>query len=271
VTPSLELFPKLRRHTAATLLAAEAVANWTMFIKTNSAVTNFTRMPEDFIALEFARNMMTFLPESWEPFQLKAEQPTTNHEMFQRQTLMEICRCFCMPLLLACGTSKDSNFSSAQMDIKNIWEPEVWSERERIETLVLERLWAWFLDDAVYTPGLLDGLPPIEEIDHQWFWDPLPVTNEVDAANAAKIRLQTGLSTHVMEFARNGEGDPETQFARQAALMGLTPQEYTRAIYQSLWGIDPPATLVPRDPAQPVQARGNRLRSRRRKPETVNQ
>lgn len=238
VTPSLELFPKLRRHTSATLLAAEAVANWTLFVKTNSAAITPSQMPEDFVSLDFARNMMTFLPDGWDPFQMKAEQPTTNHEMFQRQTLMEICRCFCMPLLLACGTSKDSNFSSAQMDIRNIWEPEVKSEQECFETVVLDEVLKWFFEDAVYVAGLLDGLPPLDEVEHLWFWDPLPTTDELTAAQAASERLKTGQSTHEMEYARRGL-DAETQMQRGANLLDVPIERFREAVFTAIFAAAP--------------------------------
>lgn len=257
VTPALELFPKLRRHTSATLLAAEAVANWTMFVRTTTGAIAPAAMPEDFVTLDFARNMMTFLPDGWDPFQLKAEQPTTNHEMFQRQTLMEICRCFCMPLLLACGTSKDSNFSSAQMDVRNIWEPEVLAERDRITSVAVESFWRWFLEDAMYAPALLDGLPPIGEIDHQWYWDPLPITDEADAASAASERLRTGQSTIPMEYGRRGL-DAATAFARGAEALGVTVEQYQAAVFQSLFSLSPP-TASPALAPRPVGARAREL------------
>lgn len=248
VTPSLELFPKLRRHTAATLLAAEAVANWTLFVRTNSSAIQPSQMPEDFVSLDFARNMMTFLPDGWDPFQLKAEQPTTNHEMFQRQTLMEICRCFCMPLLLACGTSKDSNFSSAQMDVRNIWEPEVKTEQERFETIVLDEILKWFLEDAVYVEGLLDGLPALDTIEHLWFWDPLPTTDELTAAQAASERLKTGQSTHEMEYARRGL-DAKTQMQRGAALLNVDVARFREAVFTAIFAAAPELNAMTQPPA----------------------
>lgn len=215
ITPSLELFPKLRRHTLATLAAAEAVANWTLFVRTNSSAITPKAMPdgEDFASLDFARAMLNFLPEGWEPFQLKAEQPTTNHEMFQRQTLMEICRCVGVPYLLMAGTSKDSNFSSAQMDIRNIWGPEVVADQDRLTNTVLEKVWRWFLDDAVLVPGLLDDLPEIDAIDHQWLFDPLPTTDTLDEANAGQLLLQSGQAMPSELYARRGK-DFDTEIRR---------------------------------------------------------
>jgi capsid protein len=220
ITPSLELFPKLRRHTLATLAAAEAVANWTLFVRTNSAAITPAAMPEDFVSLDFARAMLNFLPEGWEPFQLKAEQPTTNHEMFQRQTLMEICRCAGVPYLLMAGTSKDSNFSSAQMDVRNIWGPEVVADQDRLTITVLEKVWRWFLEDALMMSGLLNDLPAFDDIDHQWLFDPLPTTDNVDEATAGKIALQSGQVMPSELFARRGK-DFDTEIRRGAADYGI--------------------------------------------------
>lgn len=253
ITPSLELFPKLRRHTSATLLAAEAIANWTLFVKTTASSITPVAMPKDFATVDFERNMLNFLPDGWEPFQIKPEQPTTNHAMFQMQTLMEICRGLNVPYLLAAGTSKDSNFASAKMDLRNIWEPEVVSEQDRIEQMCLDRFFCWFMEEAAMVPGLLDGMPEIVDIDHQWHWDPLPTTDEIDAANAAKIRTQSGLSTHPQEYARNGL-DFESTIARGAQALGVTVDEYRRAIFTATF---PAASAPVGSDAAPVQAEGN--------------
>lgn len=241
VTPALPMFAILRRHTLATLLAAETAANVGMFMKTTSAAVTPAASPRDWAEVAFTRNMMTILPEGWEPFQMKPEHPSTTHDMFQMRTLMEICRCLNVPYSLACGTSKDANFSAANMDIRNLWEPEVVSEQERIESTLLEPIWRWFLEAAIYAPGgLLNGLPPIGDIEHQWQWDPVPISNEEVAASAAQTRLSTGQSTLPLEWAKRGL-DFDTSIVRGAQAFGVSTDQYKQAIFNSLFGQMPAA------------------------------
>jgi capsid protein len=245
VTPALPLFPILRRLTIAVLLAYENAANLGVYFKTNTAATTqAAASPQDFAELELIRNSGMFLPEGWSPEMMKSEHPTSTHDMVQRQVLMECSRCTCMPYLLLAGTSKDSNFSSAKMDIRNIWEPEVKSEQDHLTAKIVEGVFAWWLEEAVYVPGLLDGLPPLNQVDRRWDYDPLPTTDEVDTANAAEIRLRTLQSTLPMEYARRGV-DFDSEMARGAAAFGVTPEQMKAAAFTSIFGVAPGASPQP--------------------------
>ena len=223
VTPALQQLPIMRRQELATLYSAENVANFSMYLRTNVPVSA-QESTEDFAEREMARNMLTTLPEGWEIGQIEPKQPGPQYEMFQRQCLMSFSRCTQMPYGLAAGTSKDSNFSSFKGDIKQIWEPEVLVEQNRIEHAIIERVFGWFLEEAVYVPGLLDSMPLTGDIDHRWHWPPLPELDAVDAANAAAIRLSTGQSTLTQEHARRGQ-DWSVSSATAAEDFGVTPEQ----------------------------------------------
>jgi hypothetical protein len=150
--------------------------------------------------------------------------------MFQRQALMSFCRCTNMPYTLAAGTGKDANFSSFKGDMVNVWQPEVSVEQNRIQAAIVERLWQWFLESAVFVPGLLNGLPVIADIDHKWHWAPLPELDQVESAQAAEIRLASGLSTPTEEHARRGK-DWDIESARAAADFGVSPEVYRQAVF----------------------------------------
>lgn len=250
-TPALQMLPIMRRQELATLFTAESAANFGMYMKTNSsAVVPASNSAADFTEHELARNMFTILPEGWEIGQVESKQPGPQYEMFQRQCLMSFSRCTQMPYGLAAGTSKDSNFSSFKGDIKQIWEPEVLVEQNRIEHAIIERVFGWFLEDAIYVPGLLDGMPVTGDIDHRWHWPPLPELDAVDSANAAAIRLSTGQSTLTQEHARRAQ-DWSVVAKTAADDFGVTPEEYKAAVFAKTFGLTHGA---PMPAAAPVAA-----------------
>ncbi len=233
-TPGLPLLAIMRRYELATVHAAETAANHALFMQYTGTAVAPAASPADFAELEIARNMMTILPEGWEMNQLRPEQPATTLPMFTTALLMHFCRCMNIPYGLAAGTAKDSNFSSHKGDIRNLWQSEVWAEQELLERTVLDVVFRWFLEDALLVPGLLDGLPPFDQIEHQWFWDGIPPLDETDAATAATIRLKAGLSTLDMEYARNGY-DFATAMAKGDAAFDLPPGTYQQAVFASLF------------------------------------
>lgn len=229
-TPALQTLPIMRRQELATLYSAETAANFAMYLKSNSPSLDPSSSPADFAEIELTRNMLTTLPAGWEIGQVEPKQPGPLYEMFQRQALQSFSRCTNMPYTLAAGTGKDANFSSFKGDMKNVWEPEVQCEQSRIEWSIIEPVFRWFLESAIYVPGLLDGLPSINQIDHRWHWPPLPELDAVDSANAAAIRLSTGQSTLTQEHARRGQ-DWATEVARAADDFGIDVLTYKRALF----------------------------------------
>lgn len=230
VTPALQTLPIMRRQELATLFSAETAANFAMYLKATGPAVTPAASAADFAEIELTRNMLTTLPEGWEIGQVEPKQPGPLYEMFQRQALQSFCRCTNMPYTLAAGTGKDANFSSFKGDMKNVWEPEVRVEQNRMEWAIVERVWQWFLEAAVFVPGLLSGLPRIEDIDHKWTWPPLPELDAVESAQAAQIRIQSGQSTMTEEHARRGN-DWEVQASRAADDFGVDIATYKRAVF----------------------------------------
>ena len=120
-------------------------------------------------------------------------------------------------------------------------------------------MFRWFLESAIYVPGLLDGMSSIAEIDHRWHWPPLPELDAVDSANAAAIRLSTGQSTPTQEHARRGQ-DWDTESARAAADFGVDLAVYKQAVFAKTFGLTPgapmPSGQMPGQPAQAVLPQG---------------
>mgnify|MGYP001615343521 CR=1 FL=1 len=250
-TSSLSTLPVMRRQEMATLLAAETAASFATYLKSTGG-PDIAASPKDFAELEIAFNMLTTLPEGWSIEQVDPKHPGPLYEMFQRQALMSFSRCTNMPYALAAGTSKDSNFSSLKGDMKNVWEPEVRTEQNRIELSVIEPIFRWFLEDSVYVPGLLDGMPSITDIDHQWYWPPLPNLDEVDSATAAQLRVSTGQSTLSKEHANRGT-DYDTECIRAAADFGVTVEQYKAALFAKILGSPAGSTVGGQPVAIPGQ------------------
>ena len=252
-TPALQTLPIMRRQELATLYSAETAANFAMYLKSNSPALDPASSPADFAEIELTRNMLTTLPAGWEIGQVEPKQPGPLYEMFQRQALQSFSRCTNMPYTLAAGTGKDANFSSFKGDMKNVWEPEVQCEQSRIEWSFIEPIFGWFLESAIYVPGLLDGLPSIAAIDHRWHWPPLPELDAVDSANAAAIRLKSGLSTPTSEHARRGQ-DWDTESMRAASDFGVPVEVYKQAVFSMTFGLQPGAPMPGQQPQQAAAA-----------------
>lgn len=235
-TPALQTLPVMRRHELATLYSAESAANFAMYLKSTSPTIESAQFATDFNEIEIVRNMLTQLPAGWDLGQVKPEQPTTEFGPFQMQCLQSFSRCTNMPYTLAAGTGKDANFSSFKGDMKNVWEPEVQVEQSRVEFSIVEPVFRWFLESAIYVSGLLDGLPAIEDIDHKWHWPPLPELDAVDSANATAIRLATGQSSPTAEHARRGQ-DWDTESARAATDFGVDVAAYKAAVFNATFKI----------------------------------
>lgn len=242
-TPALQTLPIMRRQELATLYSAESAANFSMYLKTNHPNADPAQSPVDFAEIELTRNMLTTLPEGWEIGQVEPKQPGPLYEMFQRQALMSFARCTNMPYTLAAGTGKDANFSSFKGDMKNVWEPEVKCEQSRIEHSVLNHILRWWMDQAAMIPGLLSGVPPIEQIDHRWHWPPLPTLDPKEDALARTERITTGQSSFSAEYATKGQ-EWETEVERMAADFNVTVPEMKQALFRKLWGNSPTQTPV---------------------------
>ena len=249
VTPSLQTLPIMRRQELATLFSAESAANFAIYMKSNSAAVDPAVAPTDFAEMELARNMLTVIPEGWDLGQIEPKQPGPLYEMFQRQALMSFCRCTNMPYALAAGTAKDSNFSSYKGDIRNVWRPEVETEQNHFELTIVDPVFQWFLEAAVFVPGLLAGGPPIDQIKYEWNWPPLPDIDPADTVSTNAQRISTGQCSIAQVYSENGM-DWETEAASSAAAWGVEVIDYKKAVFDQTFGLTPQPV-----PPQPAQAR----------------
>lgn len=225
ITPALPLFAQLRRYTLATLGAAETAANFAGTLSTDSPAFGEADdvQPMDVIDLE-PRAMLT-LPAGWKMQQMRAEQPATTYAEFKSEILNEIARVFNMPFNVAAGNSSGYNFASGKLD-HQVYFKSIRVEQDVLVRLVLDRLFAAFLDRAVLVSDLLPvrvrsmiagGRLP----SHQWFWDGMGEIDRGKEANADTKLLDRNAITLADIYARRGE-DWEVkirQRAKEKALM----------------------------------------------------
>lgn len=248
LTPALPLFAILRRFTMATLRSAEFIASVTGFLKTQTnPELGPTPSARDFYSFAYESGMLMSLPEGWTVEQLTNIPLTTNYEQFLSAVLNEIARCVNVPYNVAACNSKGLNYSSGRMD-HLVWDRDIEVDLSRIESKWCDPILKAWLEEASYIDGLLDGLGPVEEIQHQWCWDARPIIDEESDANASSQRIKTGQSTLPLEWQRRGYGDVNGQLRLGAQSLGLTVEQYQSVLTQSIFGVAPPAATPPATP-----------------------
>jgi capsid protein len=234
IMPALPLFAQLRRFTLAVLAAAETAADFAGILYTDAPANGEADAAEPFEPIELEKRALLTMPGGWKMSQLEAEQPATTYAEFKREILNEIARCLNMPANVARADSSGYNYASGRLDHQTYFKA-IRVEQSHLESVVLDRILAAWLDEAALIPGLLpDGLPPITAWDHQWFWDGHEHVDPQKEANAQATRLASHTTTLADEYARKGQ-DWEAQLrqrAKELALMtelGLTVPAPTNA------------------------------------------
>lgn len=231
IAPALVDFAAMRRFERATLSAAENAANSAMLLKSNSPAAKPKDSPKEFLTFNMPSSGGMVLPVGWEAQHFRPEHPTTTFEMFVRALITKVCRCLNMPYHVAAGTSRDSNFSSANMDLRLAWAGEVESEQQRFEQQAVEKVYSWWLYAAAFAggryAGLLSGQGRPDDIPHRWQWDPVPVVDEKERVESASLRIETGLSSLSDEISRMGK-DAAQVLQRSAQDEGVSVEELLR-------------------------------------------
>jgi len=227
ITPALPLFAQLRRFTLATISAAEGAANFTGVMHTNAGAVEEPDDVEPLSALEVERNALLTLPQGWAIDQMKAQHPSTTYEVFVCAILREIARCLHMPSIIALGDASKYNFASGRLDIQT-YHLALRLARQQIEIEILDRLFALWLEEALFIPGLLPaGLPPFDQLAFSWMWDRREPVNPQQEAQANKIKLETAQTTldriHA-DAGNDADEELDTWEEEQERIRAATPQ-----------------------------------------------
>lgn len=222
-TSTLNLGASARRWREATLAAAENIADFSLFIKTQfqpDEMDSVTPMS----TLDVQKRMMTALPAGYEAFQPKAEQPTANHTEFHKTLISEQARPRSMPYNKAACDSSKHNFASGKLDHIPYYAAIDDVDRLDCSDLVLDQIFSVWFDFAVATFGWLGGDPnsigTAGQL-HTWDWPKHTIADEKAAAAARDTNLKNGSSSLVEEANLCGK-DYEDKLAQDAQSNGIS-------------------------------------------------
>lgn len=213
VAPALPLFADLRRYVLAVIAAAETAAEFAAVLFTDSAALSEDEIAEleALDAIDIERRMMMTLPKGWKMGQFTAQQPATTFVEFRNAIINEIARCFNMPFNVAAGNSSGYNYASGRLD-HQVYHRSLDVERDHIECVVLDPLFAVWRREAAFTGLLPDVAFDLVAVPHRWFWDPHRHVDPQKEASATVMLWQNGhLTDDDIQFLRGV--DPEEHYA----------------------------------------------------------
>jgi capsid protein len=260
LSPSLNLFAQGRRFRESTVVAAENVANFSMFLKTQAMPNEGIDTARPFTTLPIEKGMMVALPSGYDGFQPKAEQPAATYQEFTREQSGEQARPLNMPNNIARADSSGYSFSGGKLD-HHTYFVSVDVEQSEIEEEICDPLFeVWFAEAVLRFGWRVPAEPPPN---HAWDWPEKPVIDEVKHANANKTDLSTGVAVLRRIYAKKGL-DFEEELPRMAEDYGVTPDEMRAALFEAHFGGGASAPAEPPDdqddePTPPSTRGRNRL------------
>lgn len=208
---ALPLFAELRRYRIAVLTAAETAANFSAVLYSDAPA--YGKDPDGILAdvrkLPIFRRSMTRLPAGWKMEQLRSEQPNTGFKDLCDSLYQEIGGVTRTPLNIVLGSSRDYNFSSGKMDYQLYYNAND-EDREDLRICVLERIFHWWIEEAMMIPGYLPSFGQFTRFDlpHRWIFQEREPIDELKAAQADQIKFNIGHLTDD-DFAFREGIDPE--------------------------------------------------------------
>lgn len=220
LAPALPMSAIWRRNVLAATLAMENVANISMAMRTNTSANTEPVAVAPMSTLNWPRNQLVTLPEGWEPFQIKAEQPVDKFCEIDKCIKLDIARSLGIPANLALLDSGDSNYSSARVD-QIPWFRTIDTLRaNQIELRCLEKLFNLWI--VLYADGgnvfEIDSQDIRREFPHRWIWVPHQPIDEEKRANALKTLWEMAQIT-----------DDDIQF-----LLGKDPETHNEQLAEQI-------------------------------------
>lgn len=203
LTAALPLFAFLRRYVLATISSAEVAALYSAVLETEAPPDGSDDVDSGFFG-ELRRGMLLSLPKGWSLRQMTAEQPTTNFPMFVQAILIEISRLVQCPYSILAGDTRESSFSSARFDDRQ-WQKTVRNDRALTARQLCTPIFnAWWTRARLISGYVPRSAASIVRLRPTWTWDATEHIDPVKEAQAAAMRLQSGLSTLAEECSRIG-------------------------------------------------------------------
>ncbi len=217
---TLPLFGQGRRYREAVIAAAETAADFAAMLEMDAGNDGPDEV-RPFSSIPIERRMLVATPAGAKLSQMKAEQPATTYEMFNRSIVAEEARPMSMSYSIAACDSSGNSFSGTQND-HLIYYQEVDTERADCELQVLDKVFTLWFHEAVNRYGW--AVPDSPAPRHEWDWPPMPQVDAAKAAQADKEELAIGVPPTVV-FGRRGL-DFEDVVQIGAADYGITEDEY---------------------------------------------
>ena len=215
---TLNIGAAARRWREAVIAAAENIADFSLFIRTMFEPDEMDSV-QPMSTLDIQKRMMTALPSGYDAFQPKAEQPTANHEDFNKSLINEQARPKQMPYNKAACDSSDYNFASGRLD-HSTYYGSLDVDRADCDDMVLDQAFDVWFDEAVMRYGWLGGNPealnPAARA-HAWDWPTHQVADEKSHAQATQTKLATGQANIAEVYSECGKDFADSLAAESAA------------------------------------------------------
>ncbi len=230
LTPTLNLGAASRRYREAVLAAAETAADLAAIFEMGS--------PDDgpdqyrpFTSIPIDKRMAMISPAGARAVQLKAEQPATTHESFNRQNVCEHARPLNMPYNIAAADSSGYSFSGGRLDHLTYFV-SVWVERDDCESDVCDKVFAAWFEEATKIYGWTFAAAPAPA--HIWAWPAMPQIDDGKTATARKTALTCGATSLGRIYAEDGE-DFEDEIVSMAEEYGVSLKEMRAILLKSIF------------------------------------
>lgn len=217
---TLGLFGKGRRYREAVIAAAETAADFAAMLEMEAGNDGPDEV-RPFSSLPIERRMLVATPAGGKMAQMRAEQPATTYDGFNRSIVSEEARPKSMSYSIAACDSSGNSFSGTQND-HLIYYQEVDTDRADCESQVLDKVFSLWFEEAANRYGW--AVPDSPAPRHEWDWPPMPQVDAAKAAQADKEELGIGVPPTVV-FGRRGL-DFEDVVQIGATDYGITPEEY---------------------------------------------
>jgi hypothetical protein len=112
-----------------------------------------------------------------------------------------------MPKNKVLADSSGYNYSSGRLDHQTYHESNA-IERSQWEVEALDRIFGWWLDEALMMDGYLPALEPMDEIPKVWRWPPQRDVNPAEIADVNIELIRAGLKTR-QQYLIEQNIDPE--------------------------------------------------------------
>jgi len=213
ITPALNLFAQLRDFTNSILKNARIQSAWAISIQTNAPAGGEAANVAPMDTFDFEDGMAMTMPAGWEAKGFNPTNPPAAYATFKRELLCEIGRCINMPLCVIAGDSSGYNYASGRLDFQVYWK-SISVDRAECELSVLEKIFRWWLDEAVLIEGYLPQAVRNMKADvsHEWFWPGESHVDPTKESAATQQNLGSCVTNLRIEYAKQGrDWEPEVR------------------------------------------------------------